>query len=239
MRRRSARNNARAAVVDVRGSPRLLASTLPVPPGTSPSVMFVPTSPAAICMAVPSPPWLTNTSNPSVRDCSAMRRASPGPATDRTWTFHPPASRMSRIAAALFSCARAAKGLVISSALVISVAPLPEEIEADLPQLGLVVHVELAGGARAQRLEACFGAPLRAQPVLHRRAERVGPAHLPLDLGTIAGVHDHKCLGADRPSRRDLGAREGIRDIPGANLEIVERHPKVRDHGALQLTGEE
>src|SRR5262245_66098831 len=127
---------------------------------------------------------------------------------------------MSRIVVADFPCARDAKGLVIRRARVISVASLPEQIEADLAWRRRYKQVQVAGCARAQRLEAGFGAPFRAQPVLHRRPEGVSEARL-LDLGAIARVDHDKCLRADRPPRRNLRTGERMRHITGATLAII------------------
>src|SRR2546426_8117574 len=176
MGRRRALSRARAAPAVVRGSRRLPARTLPVPPGTTPNAIPDPAMPAATCIAVPSPPWLTRTSNPWPSDSSAMRRASPGPLMVRRSTFHPPRPRILRIAVTARASARAAKGLVISSARVISVAPLPEHVQADLPGDGRLQQAPQP--ARAHRLEARFGAPLGAEPELEARAQKVRQTRL-------------------------------------------------------------
>src|SRR5437867_3406083 len=158
----------------------------------------------------------------------------------RRSTIHPPGTRSLTISVTACACPRAANGFVITSARVILVAPLPEEIEADLARRGRYEQVQVPG-AGTQRLEAGFRAPLRAEPVLHGRAQGVRPTGLArrLSLCAIPGVHHHERLRADRPPRRDLGTRERIRHVARSNLEIVERNAEIGHDGALQLAGDE
>jgi len=94
--------------------PQFPASTLPVAARHDAQRDARSAHPARTCIAVPSPPWLTRTSNP----CERLLRdaaASPGPGDGRKSTFHPPGpdleNRPSRPAHR-----RRREGLVISSA---------------------------------------------------------------------------------------------------------------------------
>ena len=87
-----------------------------MPPGMTPSATSVPTSAAAACIVVPSPPKTATTSTPSATPYSASRRASPGPPVASTSAPQPRRCRVRITAATARCCVRAAAGLVMSSA---------------------------------------------------------------------------------------------------------------------------
>src|SRR5437773_6942986 len=135
---------------------------------------------------------------------------------------------------------RAAAGFVIRTARVTSVPLFPEEIEAELAQrAALRLHAQPPdrGAAATDGLEARLGAPLGTDAELQARPQPVRDVHLSTLLAE-AGVQDDERLATQLPPRRQLGAGERLRRIHGAELEIVERHPEVRDEGALDLAGD-
>jgi hypothetical protein len=84
--------NAFAARTGWVGIRRLPASRLPVPPGTTPSATSVPTSAAAACIVVPSPPNTVTTSN---RSATCLLGQTPGIAgTDGGSQLHLPATSL-------------------------------------------------------------------------------------------------------------------------------------------------
>src|SRR2546426_5014991 len=96
---------------------------------------------------------------PRSRASRAKRRASPGLAVACTSTVQPPACRVSRMAPTARASVRAAAGLVITRARVMSVAPLPDEVEAHLPRHGDALR--LPQGVRRAAADR-LATPLRA-----------------------------------------------------------------------------
>ena len=73
----------RAASARDRGSPSSVAVTLPVPTGRIAIEAWVPRSPEATSITVPSPPHAATTSHPAWAASCACSRASPGPCVRR------------------------------------------------------------------------------------------------------------------------------------------------------------
>src|SRR2546428_4774153 len=179
-------------------------------------------------------------STPAARASVANRRTSPASAVARTSTSQPPARSVSRMPMTARAAWRAAAGFVIRTARVTSVPLLPEEIEAELAQrtpLRLRPQPPDRGAAAADGLEARLGPPLGADAELQACPQPVRDVHLS-PLLAEAGVQDDERLATQLPPGGELGAGERLRRIHGAELEIVERHPQVRDEGALDLAGD-
>src|SRR5512146_380341 len=216
-----------AAATGWRGSRRFPARTLPVPPGRSPRGIPVPAIAPAICIAVPSPPYDSTASNPSSRPRSASRRASPAAAVTASSTLHPPPCNTSRTAPMARASVRAAAGLLIRSARVTSVPPLPEQIDAHLP----LQDVEgRAATALTHRLHARFRAPFRAEAELQARADGVSRR-----AGTHPRPHDEEGSRADLLAERERRPHERVVGITGADLYVVERDPQIGHHAALDF----
>jgi hypothetical protein len=81
----------------------------------TPRLTPVPTSEAAACMVVPSPPNTATTSTPWATPSAASRRASPGPVVAARSVFHPAAVRVRMTASTARGRVRAAAGLVMNS----------------------------------------------------------------------------------------------------------------------------
>ena len=97
-----------------------------MPPGMTPSATSVPTSAAAACIVVPSPPNTATMSTRSATPYSARRRASPGPPVASTSALHPARCSVRMIAATASWRVRAAAGLVITRTRGIR-TPVPRE----------------------------------------------------------------------------------------------------------------
>src|SRR5581483_2858900 len=212
------------------GIRRFPARRLPVPPGITASGRSVPTSAAAACMVVPSPPKTPTTSTPSDRPYSASRRASPGPPVASTSACHPAARRARSTAFTASGSVRAAAGLVMRSARATLELPLPDHVGADL--VGGVGQVRRGPGRAAEReggLEAGLHPPGAAEAVLHARAQVLRP-----DLGRIAepGAHRHEGPVPDPPADRHPAQGRGTHAAHGdrgPDLQVVDGNADVRD----------
>src|SRR5262245_43405913 len=214
---------------------RLPARRLPVPPGITPSAMSVPTSAAAACIVVPSPPNTATTSTPSETPYSARRRASPGPPVASTSAVHP-APRMTLITASTARCwVLAAAGLVISNARGISVFALPQQVHTDLVAIPGVYRNDRRPAPLDGGLERALEPPFPAEAELEAGTEVPG-AEL-TQVGAEADVEGDEGLPSELPSCRELGGRgdaAGARHA-GPNLDQVHGDAEILDQGPLQL----
>ena len=203
--------SARAARAGADGMRRLPASRLPVPPGMTPSATSVPTSAAAACIVVPSPPNTATTSIPCATPSAASRRASPGPVVASTSALQPAARRVphDRVHRAGPGPRGGRVGDTEDPALEL---PLPQDVEADLVRVGghPVGGHERAAGLDG-RLHRALELPLAAEAELEAR-----PQVLVAELAEVraeAGVEGEERLAADLPAGREL--REASRRRSG------------------------
>src|SRR5712692_1173587 len=238
MRPRTSTSAARAGEAGMR---RLPASRLPVPPGTRPSATSVPTSAAAACMVVPSPPNTATRSTASRTPYSARRRASPGPPVASTSVRQPAARSASSTTFTASGSVRAAAGLVMSSAVAILELSLPEHVRADLVAIGRQKAAVPGDRAGAEgRLEAGLEAPCLAEAVLEARAEVLGAERRGLRRPAAeAGVERDEASAPDAPPegkpahRRSTGGGDARLE-----LHVVDGHAEIGDEEPLDLAGE-
>src|SRR5215210_672941 len=229
-------SRARAARAGEAGIRRLPASRFPVPPGMTPRGISVPTSAAAACMVVPSPPNTATMSTSWATPYSASSRAWPGPTVARTSTSHPPLRRVLATRSMPTRAVRAAIGFAMRSDRVISELPFPLDVGADLVGVG-GQNTEVPAAGLECGLDTGLKTPLPAEAKFQTRAQVV-VAELAQVLRTEPSVQGQKRLTAQLPAGRQVGERLRSPSVghPRADLDEVERDPQVLDERTLQFT---
>src|SRR3954453_14431903 len=215
---------------------RLPARRFPVPPGITPSGTSVPTSAAAACMAVPSPPNTATMSTLLATPYSARSPAWPGPGGATTSTSQPPLLSVFATRSMLTLAVRAAAGLAMSNKRVTSELPFPFNVRADLIGVRGEYSKVLATG-RQRRLHTGLQAPFPAESEFQTRAQIV-VAELTEIFGTKPRVQSQEGLAAELPPRGQL--RERLHPTAmghtRSDFDQIERHAQILDQRALQLT---
>src|SRR4051812_36097617 len=202
----------------------------------TPSGTFVPTSAAAACMVVPSPPNTATMSTSLATPYSASSLAWPGPVVASTSTSQPPLLSVFATRSMLTRAVRAAAGLAMSNERVTSEHPFPFNVGADL--IGIRdrdSEVLAAGGQR--RLYTGLQTPFPAEPEFQARAQIV-VAELAEILRTEACVQGQEGLAAELPPRGQLRERlhPPAMGHTRPDFDQIERHAQILDQRALQLT---
>src|SRR3954447_26801385 len=215
---------------------RLPARRFPVPPGMTPNGTSVPTSAAAACMVVPSPPNTATMSTLLATPYSASSLAWPGPVVASTSTSQPPFLSVFATRSMLTRAVRAAAGLAMSNERVTSELPFPFDVGANLIRVRGKYSEVLATG-RQSRLYTGLETPFAAEPEFQTRAQIV-VAELPEVFGAETGVQCQEGLAAQLASPGQLGERLHPTAVGYARPDFnqVERHAQILDQCPLQLT---
>src|SRR3954463_14385777 len=208
---------------------RLPARRFPVPPGITPSGTSVPTSAAAACMVVPSPPNTATMSTLLATPYSASSLAWPGPVVASTSTSQPPLLSVFATRSMLTRAVRAAAGLAMSNERVTSELPFPFNVGANLIRIRGECSKILATGCQ-RRLYTGLQTPFPAEPEFQTRAQIV-VAELAEILGTEACVQGQERLAAELPPSGQLRERldPAAMGHPRPDLDQVERHAQILD----------